>query len=891
MSKTLLSRIKPHQNPKPNPSPNFPFLISTKRVVKEVCEILRTHAQWEQTLETRLSEEEIVPSDIAHQVFDKIHDVELGLKFLDWVNRRPYGCSLDGFAYSSLLKLLAKSRVFSEVEMVLESMKCREQLPTRESLDVVIKAYSQSGFVDKALEMYHFAVGTYSLSPNVLACNSLLDALVKKDRNDIARQVYDEMVQRDDGSLDNYSTCIVLRGLCKEGKVEEGRKLIEDRWGEGCIPNVVFYNTLIHGYFKKGDVERARALFKELQLKGFLPTAETYGAMIDGFCKGGKFEWVDRLLEEMNLRGLTINVKVYNSIIDAQYRHGGTRIAVETIRKMIESGCEPDLVTYNILICGSCRNEKVQEAEELLEQATIRRLVPNKLSYTPIIHGYCRQGYLDKALNLLVKMMNSGHKPDLVTYGSLVHGLVVAGEVDAALTCRGKMMEKGVLLDARIYNVLMSGLCKRGRLPAAKQLLGDMLDQNVLPDTFVYATLVDGFIRNGDLDEAKRLFELAIERSMDPDVVLYNSMIKGYCKFGMMKDAVSCIKRMIRKRISPDKFTYSTIIDGCIKQHDLDGALRIFGHMVKQKCKPNVVTYTSLINGFCRKGDSSGGERLFSEMQSLGLTPNVVTYSILIGSFCKEGKVGKAASFFEQMLMSKCNPNDVTFHYLINGFSNHAPIAVSKKALESDEHNKSLFLDCYRRMSSDGWLPTTAAYNSILTCLCLFGMLKTALQLSEKMTRKGCLSDSVTFAALLHGVCLEGKSEEWKSIISFNLNETELYVAEKYSLVMDQYLPHGVTSKASPILRTLIRDYKPRNQDVIHGSTIKVKYGEVGAYQAKTSYGVIRKTPVVFDQSEGCSPIKVPSGSLCHSRGTSGQRKKRTQPCIGVNALWGAGKG
>ncbi|KAJ4978864.1 hypothetical protein NE237_009644 [Protea cynaroides] len=42
---------------------------------------------------------------------------------------------------------------------------------------------------------------------------------------------------------DNYNTCIMVRGLCREGQVEEGRKLIEDRWGKGCIPNVVFYNT------------------------------------------------------------------------------------------------------------------------------------------------------------------------------------------------------------------------------------------------------------------------------------------------------------------------------------------------------------------------------------------------------------------------------------------------------------------------------------------------------------------------------------------------------------------------------------------------------------------------------------------------------------------------
>ncbi|CAL5385226.1 unnamed protein product [Camellia sinensis] len=188
MSKTLLSRIKPRHNPKPSSSPSFSFKPLIKRLVNELCDILKTHHhnQWQDTLETRLSEEEIVPSDITHLVLDRIRDPELGLKFFDWVTQRPYGCSLDGFAYSSLLKLLASSRVFSEIETVLESMKVEDKLPTREALDAVIRAYSDSGLVDKALEIYTTVLSTSNSVPSVLACNSLLNALVKEGRIEIA---------------------------------------------------------------------------------------------------------------------------------------------------------------------------------------------------------------------------------------------------------------------------------------------------------------------------------------------------------------------------------------------------------------------------------------------------------------------------------------------------------------------------------------------------------------------------------------------------------------------------------------------------------------------------------------------------------------------------------
>ncbi|XP_024969846.1 pentatricopeptide repeat-containing protein At1g52620 [Cynara cardunculus var. scolymus] len=790
MSKSLLSRITPrHSRSSKSPTTNtITITYRIKKIVNELCHILTTrNTHWEQTLETRLSEEDIVPSDVAHQVFDKIRDVESALKFFNWISQRPYGCPLDGVAYSSLLKLLAKAKAFREIDSLFIRIKNEEEPPTHEALNDVIRAYSECGLIDKALDIYSFVVETYNCVPNVFACNSLLTGLVKTNRLETAFQVYNEMLHRSDASgtgccADNYSTSIMANALCKKGKVEEAKKLISNRWGQGCIPNVVFYNTLIDGYCKK---------------------AKTYGAMINGLCKEGDFGIVERLMNEMKSRGLAINVNVYNSIIDAQCRHGCRLKAEEMFKEMIKIGCPPDIITYNILIYDSCSHGKAKEAEELMEQAARRGLRPNKLTFTPLLNAYCRQNDTEKAFNLFIKMIDSGEKPDLLTYGSLIHGFVVLGEVDTAMVILNKMIEKGVFPDAGIYNVLMNGFCKKGKLSAAKNLLSNMLDQNVAADKFVYATLIDGFVRDGDLDEAKNLFELAMEKGLKLDVVGYNAMIKGYCKVGKLKDAVSCVKRMTKARVSPDEFTYSTIIDGYVKQHDLDGALGIFSRMLKQNCKPNVVTYTSLISGFCQKGDHIGGEKLFNEMKLRGLIPNVVTYSIVIGSYCKMRKLAKAASFFEQMLASKCKPNDVTFRYLVDGFAKYAGDAVSEKDIKN-----SMFLDINSKMISDGWSPRPAAYRTIVVCLCLHGMLDISLQLSKKTAIRNC---PVVFGALLYGICLERKAEEWNRLISCNLNESELLVAVKYSSIFDQFFRQRAPSEASVILQKLVDDRKSKH--------------------------------------------------------------------------------
>ncbi|TXG71577.1 hypothetical protein EZV62_000156 [Acer yangbiense] len=188
---------------------------------------------YQHSLDTRFSdEEETHVSEIAHFVFDRFHDVELGLKFFDWLAKQPERySSRNGYVWSSFLKLLERFRVFSEIELVLNDMKLENVKPTHEALSVVVREYADSGLVDQALDMYYYVIGLYdNCGPDVFAFNSLLALLVNCKKIDVARhcmmKCVKEMVVR------IIIVLVLLRfakGLCKEGKVEEARNLIEER--------------------------------------------------------------------------------------------------------------------------------------------------------------------------------------------------------------------------------------------------------------------------------------------------------------------------------------------------------------------------------------------------------------------------------------------------------------------------------------------------------------------------------------------------------------------------------------------------------------------------------------------------------------------------------------
>ncbi|KAJ4917849.1 Pentatricopeptide repeat-containing protein [Raphanus sativus] len=534
MSKTLLSRIKPLTTPPLSHSPITPKL---KKQVNDTVHLLKTNPNWPNLLDD--DDDQQLLLHISPLLFDRIHDdVETGVKLFDWLsNRRKDELFSNGHACSSFLKLLARHRVFDEIEDVLGNLNVKV---THEALSYVLYAYAESGRLERALEVYEYVIESYDYVPDVIACNSLLSLLVKRKRLGDARKVYDEMRER----ADNYSTCILLKGMCGEGKVEEGRKLIEERWGKGCVPNIVFYNTIIGGYCKRGEVEKASLVFKELKSKGFMPTLETFGAMINGFCKKGDFAASDGLLKEVRERGLVVSVWFLNSIMDAKYMHGSKVEVSESMRWIVANGCRPDIATYNILINRLCKEGRMEDAVGVLDEAAKKGLVLNNRTYGPLIQGYCNIKEYEIASKLLLQMAERGCRPDIVTYGILIHGLVASGHMDDAVMMKAKMIDRGVSPDAAIYNMLMSGLCKRGGFLSAKLLFLEMLDRNISPDAYVYATLIDGFIRSGDFEEAKKIFSLSIEKGVKVDVVHHNAMIKGFCRSGMLNEALMCMKRM-----------------------------------------------------------------------------------------------------------------------------------------------------------------------------------------------------------------------------------------------------------------------------------------------------------------------------------------------------------
>ncbi|KAK7265445.1 hypothetical protein RJT34_33065 [Clitoria ternatea] len=109
------------------------------------------------------------------------------------------------------------------------------------------------------------------------------------------------------------SFAVAVAGLCRAGEIDEAFfELLGDMRSFGCIPDVVTYNTLLHGLYRIDEVDRARNLLKESCLKGeFAPIVVSYTMVISGDMASAL-----GMHKKMLLHGYLPNVVTLTSLVD-----------------------------------------------------------------------------------------------------------------------------------------------------------------------------------------------------------------------------------------------------------------------------------------------------------------------------------------------------------------------------------------------------------------------------------------------------------------------------------------------------------------------------------------------------------------------------------------------
>ena len=74
---------------------------------------------------------------------------------------------------------------------------------------------------------------------------------------------------------------IMLKGLCKEGLIEEASEIFEKMDGSGCSPNDHTYNTIIQRLLQHNETSKAMKYLEIMVDKGFSANSTVASMLVD----------------------------------------------------------------------------------------------------------------------------------------------------------------------------------------------------------------------------------------------------------------------------------------------------------------------------------------------------------------------------------------------------------------------------------------------------------------------------------------------------------------------------------------------------------------------------------------------------------------------------------
>ncbi|EXB24807.1 hypothetical protein L484_005186 [Morus notabilis] len=340
---------------------------------------------------------------------------------------------------------------------------------------------AEGGSVDAAFELFVKMVEDEQICDDI-TYGTMINGFCKAGETwkavGLLKRMYDQKRIKPDGGC----YCPIIHGLCKEGRVDEAFRFLQDMVNHDVRPNVVICNSLIHGLLESGRCEQAMEFLETMTAWGISPNIVTYNTMLNALCKENRIKEALDLVEEMSNAGLEPDCITYNCLISGFGRLGEWRKAMNLLHEMEYRGIRPNIFTYNILLYGLSYSGEWKVLSRLLDEMVSLKIFPQTVTLNGILDAYSERGNMNTAEKLFDEMIRRGLKPDTLTYNILIKGYCLLGEMDKASAVFEEMSLMGVQPDIFSYNVLVIGYINVDRVYAAQALLEDVIQKGLEPN-------------------------------------------------------------------------------------------------------------------------------------------------------------------------------------------------------------------------------------------------------------------------------------------------------------------------------------------------------------------------------------------------------------------------
>ncbi|XP_038681974.1 pentatricopeptide repeat-containing protein At2g03880, mitochondrial-like [Tripterygium wilfordii] len=627
--------------------------------------------------------------------------------------------------------------------------------------------------------------------------NRLLKDVGKSGRIDYARELFDEMSDRDE-----FTWNTMIASYANAGRFDEARKL----FSETPLKSSITWSSLLSGYCQHGCENEAFELFWKMQIQGQRPTQYTLGSVLRLCSKLGLLQKGQLIHGYSKKTQFDTNVFVVTSLID-MYAKCNCILAAEYLFKMMPHS--NNHVTWTAMITGYAQNGDGFKAIKCFRDMHAERVEPNQFTFPSVLNAcaavlasefglqvhvciirggfeanifvqsalvdmYVKCGDVDTAMRVLKNMKVN----DVVSWNSMIVGCVRQGFMDQALSLFHKMHSTNMKVDDYTYPSVLNSLASSSDKQNAMSVHGLIVKTGYEAYKLVNNALVDMYAKQGKLDCAFNVFN----QMEDKDIISWTSLVTGYAHNGSYEKALKLFCDMRTFGIYPDQIVVASILSSCAKLTVLKFGQQVHAILNKSSLGFSLSVDNSLLTMYAECGCIEDVNRVFDSMKA----QNVITWTALIVGYAQNGRGKDSLQFYDRMIASGTKPDFITFIGLLFACS-HAGLV--DNGLEYFETMHKVY----------GINPGPEHYACMIDLFGRLGNLVEAKKLLNHMTTE---PDAAVWKALLSACRVHGNLELGERAAK-NLFELEPRNAVPYILLSNMYSTAGRWEDAARIRRLM----------------------------------------------------------------------------------------
>ncbi|KAG9137775.1 hypothetical protein Leryth_019398 [Lithospermum erythrorhizon] len=314
------------------------------------------------------------------------------------------------------------------------------------SWNSLISGYADFGESRKAVELYKRML-VHGYRPELSTILNLLASFVQQEALIVGKSIHSHGIQLGcDSSISLCNTLISMYSKC--GGLDLARQVFDSMVEKTCVS----WTAMIGGYCEKGGLETALSLFHSMESAGQKPDLVTMVCLISACGQTGSLE-IGRQLEQYAFtRGLNHDVMVLNALIDMYSKCGSTSDAQELFRKMPER----TVVSWTTIISCYALNGAHSEALSQFHLMLQSDIKPNHITFLAVLQACTHAGLLEKGKEYFDSMKSYDIEPSLDHYACMADLLGRRGKLIEVMNFIKTMPIKP---DAGIWGSLL-GACK-----------------------------------------------------------------------------------------------------------------------------------------------------------------------------------------------------------------------------------------------------------------------------------------------------------------------------------------------------------------------------------------------------------------------------------------------